>query len=515
MASMYMVECYRGAFRPGVSMRFHLHALVLLTIDLALISLATVFALILRDNFDISLARFREIAPYLAMTLAAAAVILPLAGTHSSIWRFSSLNDYLRVAAASAAIVVAAVAGTFVLQRLDGVARAVPVIQGLLMVSFLIGTRVASRYRHTRRHLPAAIAPTSGGPDEETLLLVGINSMTELFLRSVAEFAPAQLKIAGILARNERQRGRHLYQYPILGTPEDVERVLAELEVHGVFVRRIVVMLHFSNLSVEARQALLRIESNSPIKLEFLSERLGFASCDQSEPRPIAPAATLPFSAAAHETQTRRRYFSAKRLVDFLVATVLVVALLPLELTVALLVAVDVGFPVLFWQQRPGMRGRPFKLYKFRTMKAAHDTFGGKIPDAARVSAIGRFLRRTRLDELPQLYNILIGDMSFVGPRPLLPDDQHPDFSARLLIRPGLTGWAQVAGGRSISKRDKAAMDVWYVRNASLKTDFRVLARTIPMIIFGERPNLNVLRQAWQELDALQDPQVQPETAER
>ena len=133
-------------------------------------------------------------------------------------------------------------------------------------------------------------------------------------------------------------------------------------------------------------------------------------------------------------------------------------------------------------------------------MGNAHDHSGERIPDEERLSAIGRLLRRTRLDELPQIYNILIGEMSFVGPRPLLPVDQSSAFAARLLIRPGLTGWAQVSGGREISARDKAALDVWYVRNASLWLDLKILARTLPMILVSERTDDASVRMAWDEL---------------
>jgi hypothetical protein len=147
-----------------------------------------------------------------------------------------------------------------------------------------------------------------------------------------------------------------------------------------------------------------------------------------------------------------------------------------------------------------GARGRPFKLYKFRTMAAAHDSAGNCVPDEERLSAIGRILRRTRLDEVPQLYNILVGEMSFVGPRPLLPVDQPAAFAARLLVRPGLTGWAQVKGGRVISAADKAALDVWYARNASLALDLRILAETVPMVLFGERVCQQSIDRAWSEL---------------
>jgi lipopolysaccharide/colanic/teichoic acid biosynthesis glycosyltransferase len=130
-------------------------------------------------------------------------------------------------------------------------------------------------------------------------------------------------------------------------------------------------------------------------------------------------------------------------------------------------------------------------------MKSAYDSEGRHIPDNERTSAIGRFIRHTRLDELPQLFHILFGQMSFIGPRPLLPIDQADEHSARLAVRPGLTGWAQVNGGREVSIADKAAMDIWYVHNASFALDIKIAISTVYTIVFGERPNPNAIKEAW------------------
>jgi lipopolysaccharide/colanic/teichoic acid biosynthesis glycosyltransferase len=133
-------------------------------------------------------------------------------------------------------------------------------------------------------------------------------------------------------------------------------------------------------------------------------------------------------------------------------------------------------------------------------MAGAHDADGRRVPEHRRVSRIGYALRRLRIDELPQLLNILIGEMSFIGPRPLLPADQSTAYAARLLVRPGLTGWAQVKVGRDVSPANKAALDVWYVKNASLSLDVAVLVQTALMLVIGERVSDAAIRHAWRDL---------------
>jgi lipopolysaccharide/colanic/teichoic acid biosynthesis glycosyltransferase len=126
---------------------------------------------------------------------------------------------------------------------------------------------------------------------------------------------------------------------------------------------------------------------------------------------------------------------------------------------------------------------------------------GRRVADADRLSAVGRFLRRFHLDELPQLFNVLVGDMSLIGPRPLLVCDHAPGFQQRLAVRPGMTGWAQIKGGRGLAAQDKAALDLWYIRNASLRVDLQVLMGTLRVILLGEREaDAEAIRQAWREL---------------
>lgn len=173
--------------------------------------------------------------------------------------------------------------------------------------------------------------------------------------------------------------------------------------------------------------------------------------------------------------------YTIKRVFDLAFSLIVLVVLTPLMGGIALLVRARIGAPVLFRQQRPGLHGKPFMLFKFRTMTGARDTTGDLLPDAQRLTPLGRFLRRTSLDELPQVFNILLGEMSWVGPRPLVMqylDRYTPEQMRRHEVRPGLTGWAQVNGRNAISWEEKFALDVWYVDHWSLGLDFKIMGMT-------------------------------------
>lgn len=184
------------------------------------------------------------------------------------------------------------------------------------------------------------------------------------------------------------------------------------------------------------------------------------------------------------------------RLIDTFVAAALALCLAPLALVTGLIVRAGLGSPVLFSQFRSGLDGKQFRLWKFRTM---HPDTPGLHDDAARTPTIGRWLRRTRLDELPQLINILRGDMAFVGPRPLLPQTVTAfgeDGLRRGSVRPGLTGWAQVNGNTRLTDRQKLVLDLWYIEHRSLRRDVGLMAKTLAVLIFGEKPGTAALEQA-------------------
>lgn len=181
-----------------------------------------------------------------------------------------------------------------------------------------------------------------------------------------------------------------------------------------------------------------------------------------------------------------QRFVWSKRLFDIVVASALLVLLSPILLALTIIIHFNMGSPVLFKQVRPGLHGRPFTMYKLRTMSDARDGQGNLLPDGERLTRLGQFLRSTSLDELPELLNVIQGEMSLVGPRPLLMQ-YLPLYSAeqarRHEVRPGVTGWAQVNGRNAITWDEKFEYDVWYVDNWSLWLDIKILWLTLVAVV--------------------------------
>jgi lipopolysaccharide/colanic/teichoic acid biosynthesis glycosyltransferase len=481
------------------------HRFILLSIDLLFVASATILAVMLRGNFESVTGSVIVLTPYIFTSVGCALVIFFVAGLDRTPWRYSSVADHFQVVILTVFSVLLALVLTFALNRLTPVARSLPVVQGALIISVLICARSTARLWHARQiniHGHNRITER-----HETVLLVGANTVAELFLVSAKEFASRRVEVAGIIAEEPSLRGRVIQQTPVLGVMKELQEILQSLEVHGVTIERIVVAIAAYRLQPHSLEILLELEKSSNIVVQFLSERLGFEDnpegaslpSDQmlnSVPRQRVVPRFRGVVELDHANSTAKFFRLGKRIVDIIGAAFLLVTTAPLVALVAFIAALDVGFPVIFWQQRPGLHGRPFKLYKFRTMRAPHDKYRTRIPDEQRLSAVGKILRRTRLDELPQFYNVLIGDMSLVGPRPLLPCDQAAEYAARLSMRPGITGWAQVNGGRIISTSDKLTLDIWYVQNASWILDVAILFRTVRMVLFGDRINFRAVNQA-------------------
>lgn len=181
-----------------------------------------------------------------------------------------------------------------------------------------------------------------------------------------------------------------------------------------------------------------------------------------------------------------------KRLFDIFVSVVFLSLFLPFYIYIAYKVKKNLGSPILFQQVRPGLNGKPFKMFKFRTMKDAVDKDGNILPDSERLTDFGKKLRASSLDELPELWNVLKGDMSLVGPRPLLMEYlplYNDEQKRRHEVRPGITGWAQVNGRNAISWEEKFKLDVWYVNNQSFWLDVKIIIKTFGVILFKKNIN--------------------------
>ena len=486
---------------------------VLLIVDIVLMLAATLLAILLRHNLEFSVGRIIEHLPYLASTAASALIVFPAADINRTVWRFSSLPDYLRVTAAIAAAIFGAVAIAFAYNRLEGVGRSLPFLQLMAGTAFLIGARVLHKLIHLARHerkASAAFLDMTHEAPALTVLIAGVSRLTEIYIQAAAELFPGRIRIAGLLGRSDRQVGRLIAAHPILGVPEDIEAVLESLEVHGINVDRIVVASTFGELSPEVRDALLRVERSRSITLQFLAEDLGFdpdgrdatGGASKSKPPRFVPS-ELRFEIAPAELEmlAQRKYWIIKRAIDALAAFILLVLCTPVMLIAAALVAASLGFPVVFWQQRPGLGGRPFRLYKLRTIKSR----------LTRETA-GAF--RTR--NAPRLLEAFCAGCAWMNFRSfsiscaeICPLPGRGRFCRAINRRPtapacwfarALQDGHRSFSGRGISPEDKAALDVWYVRNASLALDIEIAIRTVPVVLFGERISVSLIERAWRDL---------------
>lgn len=241
--------------------------------------------------------------------------------------------------------------------------------------------------------------------------------------------------------------------------------------------------------------ALIRLADNSEL-LDIMGSNARLVAESQfsrvklaSEWRQVLETTSLKFAGRRRPSMSQQVYECFKDLFDRVFALACLIFLSPLMACVAIFIYFHLGSPILFCQQRPGYKGKPFLLYKFRTMSNARDVNGGLLPDVKRLNKFGRFLRSASIDELPELINILRGEMSFVGPRPLLMEYlplYSEEQARRHEVKPGMSGWAQINGRNSISWGEKHALDNWYVENKSLVLDFIVIWRSL-FIVLGKK----------------------------
>lgn len=374
----------------------------------------------------------------------------------------------------------------FSVTRLDGVPRSTPLIHALILSVGLVLARAFVRMIHSE----PGLAEADGEAPTEHIIVIGSNRLSSLYIDFLHAYAAGQHQVIAVLDDHPEMIGRAVAGVRVLGPTQHLLPMIEEFKEHGVRTDRVIVGGDPDALGPETRDAIERICGENKIQLDFVPQLIGLDKLRVPAPpqRPEARGALpgLHRATASPSRPSPQDYFRAKRYIDLGLVSILIVLLLPVFIAVATVVLLDVGSPVFFWQRRIGMNGQVFQMHKFRTLKPSFDWRGHPVPATERISMVGRLLRKFRLDELPQFLNVLVGDMSLIGPRPLLPRDQPPNPALRLTVRPGMTGWAQVRGGRLLTPEEKNTLDEWYIRNASLALDLSIVGRTIPVLLGGE-----------------------------
>jgi lipopolysaccharide/colanic/teichoic acid biosynthesis glycosyltransferase len=437
-----------------------------------------ILALYLRDA-DIVLRADWNVIDYWVLSSAFALLGFFAFRLQDGITRYFSVQEALDIVEAVLFAELMTVVALFTLTRFDGIPRSIPLTHGLLLAAGLIAARMVVRV-------------VLGGDSEavnyhsrhERVILIGANRFAASFIQLLKAYAPERQPVIAVLDQNAAMIGRAISGVKVLGAPHELEAIVGEFAVHGVVTDRVVVAGEADSLGPAVLNEVERICKTRQIDLSFLPRMIGMTdwgpsnAAESSQPVEGTPSFVLPSIA-------RPSFFRLKRCIDLIGSLVLVVLLLPIFAIACVLVVLDVRRPILFWQERLGWKGRSFLIYKFRTLKAPFDAAGNPTLAGRRPSAIGQFLRATRIDELPQLLNVLLGDMSLIGPRPLLPEDQPANTSVRLSVRPGISGWAQVNGAKLVSKEEKEKLDEFYIRNASPWFDTQIAVMTLKLILKG------------------------------
>ena len=438
---------------------------------------APFIALALRDPALLSFDATQDVLPhsyqYAVLTIIFAIPAFLFFRLGDGMSRFFAARDLWSIASATFAIVAASDVTLFAINRLEGVPRSTPLIYGLVLAAGLGGGRALARLSGIERW---GVVEDKVKPHLRRVVMVGVDRFAAIVIKLTDCQQPRTTQIVAALDRRERLSGRTINGVKIVGRPADLAAVIEEYAVHGVEIDEVWLADH-STTHEEAT----RIEQQCRafgVKARAISHALNLTPLH-------APIFHAPRTDASVVT-TNGGYFRFKRSTDAVMAAILLILLAPLALIIAGVTYLDVGAPVIFWQRRIGQGGREFFLFKFRTYQAPYTRNGEPVAGEVRLSKIGKTIRATRLDEIPQLVNILRGDMSLIGPRPLLPIDQPKDPTSRLLVRPGVTGWAQIMGGTLVTAEEKDALDVWYIHHASPLLDIKIIIRTLKIVFHGE-----------------------------
>lgn len=477
-------------------------------IDVLWAAAAPLLALILRDALVLSVQGAPTGFLYCSVSFVFTLIAFLAFRVSAGISRYFSVHDAVSIVSAVIAAGLTTTVVLFTFTRLEGIPRSIPVMQGLVLAAGLLLTRGVMRLWHRDDQEPEADDQVA----VEHIIMIGSSRLTSLYIKLLQAYAPAQHHVIGVLDDNRKLFGRTMCGVPVIGGSAQLDAVIEEFAVHGIRTDRVVIGGAESVLSPPALSEVRATCARRDVVLDLVPDLIGL-----TPPPKVPQVAQVRLAETAQRSERQAPgYLRYKRLIDFIVALLAIVIFSPVFVVVSLLVLFDLGAPVVFWQKRMGRNGKSFLVYKFRTLHAPFMRDGQPNGNAEYHSWIGKFLRRLRLDELPNLFNVLFGDMSLIGPRPLLPQDQPANHDLRLLVRPGITGWAQINGGNLVTTEEKGALDDWYVHNISFWLDLRIVLYTFIFLFTGERRVDRAVHEATllQQTNGQSKPSAEPKRAE-
>ena len=405
-------------------------------------------------------------------------VVFRTMGVQQAMWRYASPRDLWHLAKALLIVATAFLSLMFLIDRLEGVPRIAILNFWLAAFAILCSSRLI--YISVICSLMASLRSKATRPPCRILIIAELAS-SSMLINAIRSRYGSQADLVGVVS-GRGERGRLLNGIEILGSEMQISEIVASLEVAGRYPD--VAIIDDQHISARQAQALPAIRTFRSSQLEALALFIA----DRPDP------------AVLFESQENTaRIIDMKRVIDIAASMTALILLLPLLSLIAILLWFFHGSPIMFTQVRAGRRLREFHMLKFRTMKPPLDRSDRILPDQERITWVGSLLRATRLDELPQFWNVLRGDMSLIGPRPLLRRDMPSDdrlLAERYKVRPGITGWAQVNGGHKISNHQKMLLDIYYIRNCSIKIDIEIILKTIKTMTIGETINQEAIKNA-------------------
>jgi lipopolysaccharide/colanic/teichoic acid biosynthesis glycosyltransferase len=462
--------------------------------DAMLAILAPFVALFLRNAQILSPFDAISVSIYVIISFFCALIAFIAFRVRGGVPAYLSVHDVVDLTKAVCVAELMICIAMFTITRLQGIPRSVPVIHAMILGAGLFAARMLAHYLDKSRRLAVHRRPSP----VENVILIGLNELSSLFIKIAEVCNPGEMSVIAVLDENPRSRGRSLHGTRVLGSPLQIDTLIAEFAVHGVDTDRVVVSGSADTLATESVTKIREVCRRRGINLSFVPDLFNLTPLERAKSTDVLIPPTF---SHFRPRVAPAGYFRYKRRIEAVLALILLGALLPLWLIAGVIVFFDVGPPILFWQRRLGLNGVPFQLYKLRTLRSPFGRNGEAVSEEGRLSWSSKLLRRMRLDEVPQLLSVLVGDMSLVGPRPLLPQDQPADPTLRLSVRPGITGWAQVNGGNLLSPGEKEALDVWYIRHASLLLDLRIALMTVRSLFRGDHRPEGALADAWRERD--------------